>query len=119
MVNLPNMMPEVIEAIHLFHEDNPDVELDCMLFLKRLVADDPKMLSSVIEWFEENSRCIKCGEELVTLHYHELHTELDERPFEKLIDSMCPDCDYPITIPDETLALLPFWSSSSKGGTTY
>ncbi len=77
MVNLPNMMPEVIEAIHLYHEDNPDVELDCMLFLKRLVADDPKMLSGVIEWFEENDRCDVCGSRLLRHTYTVEHSELN------------------------------------------
>ena len=91
--NLPNMMPEVVEAVHLFHEDNPDVELDCMLFLKRLVADDPKMLSSVMDWFEENGRCELCGEKLQDFTYEEPHPELDGCPCEKLTDVLCPECD--------------------------
>ena len=31
-----NLLPEIIEAIHLMYEDYPDVELDCMLFLQSL-----------------------------------------------------------------------------------
>lgn len=90
---IPNMMPEIVEAVHLFHEDNPDVELDCMLFLKRLVADDPKMLSSVMDWFEENGRCDVCGEELIPYLHEEPHPELDGCPCEKLTDILCPECD--------------------------
>ena len=95
MVNLPNMMPEVIEAIHLYHEDNPDVELDCMLFLKRLVADDPKMLSGVIEWFEENDRCDVCGSRLLRHTYTVEHSELNgcAMPTEYITETICPQCE--------------------------
>ena len=93
MVNLPNMMPEVVEAVHLFHEDNPDVELDCMLFLKRLVIDDTRMLSSVLDWFDEQERCELCGERLINITYEEPHPELDGCPCEKIVDVLCPNCD--------------------------
>lgn len=92
--NLPNMMPEVVEAVHLMHEDNPDVELDCMLYLKRIVADDPKMSSSVLDWFDEQERCNVCGERLATYTYNEPHPELDGHPHERLIATMCPKCDF-------------------------
>ena len=104
MVNLPNMMPEIIEAVHLLHEDNPDVELDCMLFLKRLVADDPKMLSGVIEWFEENDRCDVCGSRLLRHTYTVEHSELNgcAMPTEYITETICPQCEWGVEIDEST-----------------
>lgn len=97
---ISNMMPEIVEAVHLFHEDNPDVELDCMLFLKRLVADDPKMLSSVIEWFEENGRCDVCGSRLLHHTYRVEHSELNgcSMPVETITETICPQCEWGVEI---------------------
>ena len=90
---IPNMMPEIVEAVHLFHEDNPDVELDCMMYLKHLVADDPRALSCVMDWFKEHERCELCGAELKSYTYLEPHSELDGCPCERLSDVLCPECD--------------------------
>ena len=97
---IPNMMPEIVEAVHLFHEDSPDVELDCMLFLKRLVADDPKMLSSVMDWFEENGRCDVCGNRLLYHTYRVEHSELNgcPMPTEYITDTTCPKCEWGVEI---------------------
>ena len=32
----PNMYPEILESIHLMYKDNPDVEVDCLLYLTEL-----------------------------------------------------------------------------------
>ena len=43
-MNYPNMLSEVVEAIHLMYEDTPDVEADCYLYLENLDVNDVKLL---------------------------------------------------------------------------
>lgn len=93
-MNAPNMISEVIESVHLMYEDLPDVELDCMLYLKNLLFNckDVNGLGQVYEWFAEHDRCQVCGEMLESYTYKEPHPELDECPVETLTELYCPNC---------------------------
>jgi len=87
-----NLLPEIIEAIHLMYEDYPSVELDCILYLKNLVYD-PSLSQPIYSWLEEHNRCEYCGEKLGFYTYKEPHSELDDCPMEELNESYCPNCD--------------------------
>ena len=87
---IANMMPEVVEAVHLMYEDYPDVETDCMLFLKRFAPDDPHIASSVFDWFDEQGKCPRCGERLEVYTYKEPHPGIDGCRMETMTITMCP-----------------------------
>lgn len=92
----PNMIPEIIEAIHLMYEDTPDVEIDCLLCLSGLRGNFD-MASKIAEAAEmkldDMDRCFICGSPLQAHHYFEPHPELDGCPSEQLVEMYCPNCD--------------------------
>lgn len=95
-MNYPNMEPEVLEAVHLMYEDDPEVEVDCLMYLKSLKDDDIKTrnLSFKVEnVLEKMNRCPVCGEVMQVHHYKEPHTEVDGCPYENMTETYCPNCD--------------------------
>ena len=96
MDNIPNMIGEILETIHLMYEDYPDVETDCLLFLQGL-HESPELLfmlkNKATNALIERMRCPNCGNVLKTYHYKEIHDELPERPSEDMYDLYCPVCD--------------------------
>lgn len=95
-MNLPNMSSEIIEAIHLMYEDDPDVEVDCLLCLSGLRGnlELSRKLADVAELkLEDMGRCIYCGEQLNIRHYKEPHPELDGCPMEDMTKLYCPNCN--------------------------
>lgn len=93
MNNIPNMVQEVIEAIHLQYEDNPDLETDCMLYLQEMVKYDEASSLAVWDWFNEHERCPICGTPLQYHTYKEPHTELGQGVYEEMREPYCPNCD--------------------------
>ena len=92
----PNMHPEILEAIHFYFEDYPNVEVDCLLYLSGLMNDSKQVskLSIVaIDALGDMGRCACCGELLQTHHYKEPHPELDGCPMEDVVERYCPNCD--------------------------
>lgn len=94
----PNMLAEILEAVHETFVDYPDVEVDCLLYLSSLRNN----LSQVIELsdrageaLDKMRRCSECGEPLQTYHYKESHTELDGCLMEDMVEVCCPNCDMP------------------------
>ena len=94
----PNMLPELLEAIHETFVDYPDVEVDCLLYLSSLRNN----LSWVVELSDRASEtldkmgcCSECGEPLQAYHYKEPHTELDGCLMEDMVEVCCPNCDMP------------------------
>ena len=96
LLSYPNMYPEVLEAIHLMHEDHPDVEVDCLLYLTEL-RDNWKRTAELshqaVKQLEGMGRCPYCGEFMQTVHYKEPHPELEGCPMEDMKESYCPNCD--------------------------
>ena len=88
-----NLLPEIIEAIHLMYEDYPDVELDCVLFLQSLSNDHKEFQGPIAQWFVEHDRCKNCGYQLQFYTYQEPHPELDGCPMETLTETFCPKCE--------------------------
>lgn len=92
----PNMVPEIIEAIHLMYEDNPDVEVDCLLCLSGLRGNlelGSRLAEASESKLEDIGRCIYCGELLKVHHYKEPHPELDGCPMEDMTELCCPNCN--------------------------
>lgn len=100
-MNKPNMIPEIIEAIHLMYEDYPNIESDCYLCLTSLCYGNGVANESVARFFaqagikalEDMDRCPHCGELLEVRKYDELHPELDGNVVEHLFEYYCPNCD--------------------------
>lgn len=94
----PNMYPEIIEAVHGYFKDHPEVEVDCLLYLSGLMYDNRqvKQLSShATNKLEDMERCTNCGEPLQYYHYKEPHSELEGCPMEDMVEMYCPNCDMP------------------------
>ena len=92
----PNMCPEILEAIHLMHEDYPNVEVDCLLYLTELKDNwtrTTELSNRAIDKLQEMGRCSTCGSALEYYHYVQPHFELEENPVEHLIERYCPNCD--------------------------
>lgn len=92
----PNMYPEVLEAIHLMYEDDPDIEVDCYLYLSKLFNNPQAVIQLNIQAekkLKDMDRCTNCGEKLQYYHYREPHPELEGCPYEDLYEPYCPYCD--------------------------
>lgn len=95
-VNFPNMQSEVLEAIHLMYEDNPDIEADCYLYLESLDGslDRQKAISIAgMKALGSMYRCERCGHILEAVHHKEIHNELEGNPVEITHEYYCPVCD--------------------------
>lgn len=93
----PNMIPEIIEAIHLMYEDDPSEEADCLICLANLrgnIGLSRKFAEFAELKLEEIGRCPCCGSIMQINHYKELHSELDGCPTENLYELYCPNCDF-------------------------
>ena len=93
----PNMVLEIIEAIHLMYEDDPDIEADCLLCLSNL-RDNINLSNTFANLAEfklmDMGRCIHCGELMKMKKFYEPHPELDGCPIENLYEPYCPNCDF-------------------------
>lgn len=95
-MNYPNMIEEVLEAVHLMYEDYPDVETDCYLYLLGLSKSAESVVElgqRVSQLFEDNDRCPTCGEPLKEYYYEEPHPELDNCPMEEMMEKYCGECN--------------------------
>ena len=93
----PNMLSEVLEAIHLYHEDNPDVETDCYRYLIGLCLSAHseswlnKLCIGAKKALTEMGRCERCGHLLAYYSYPEYHPEVDATEY--MHELVCPVCD--------------------------
>lgn len=98
MPNYPNMQPEIIEAVHGYFEDYPEVEADCLLYLSSLIDNwtrTAELSNQAINKLEGMGRCSYCGEPMQYYRYKEPHPELDGCPMEEMTEVYCPNCDMP------------------------
>lgn len=92
--NYPLMLSEVLEAVHLMYEDEPDVEADCYLYLTNLEASDLVAIKfGAVKRLSDMGRCMICGSKLKTDSYKEPHFELGDGVYETLHEVYCPVCD--------------------------
>lgn len=92
MKKIGNLLPEIVEAIHLMYEDYPDVELDCMLYLSKMLGRSADF-HCINRWFEEHNRCEDCGGKLNFYIDQIVHDELEGSPVEFLNVPYCPVCE--------------------------
>ena len=92
MDNYPKMLPEVIEAITTHFDDNKDVMVDCLLYLKNALAREADVIS-VCQWFDDNQICEYCGYALETQAIKEPHLECGPGVYEVVYETYCPNCD--------------------------
>lgn len=93
MLNLihEDMSSEIIEAIHLTYEDEPDIELSCYYYLYKKVAN--KILRRKLEnILLDKDVCLNCGSILIPISYIENHYELENNRKEKIYQKICPYC---------------------------
>lgn len=90
-MDIGNMVPEIVDAVHLMYEDYPDVELDCMLYLLKHTPLEQR--EQIDLWFDEHNRCNVCGSQLESTHYRVIHREFDPPEYETLFGYYCPVCD--------------------------
>lgn len=98
MSSHPNMQPEVLEAIHEYFKGNPEIEVDCLLYLSSLRDDwtrTAQLESASFRRLEEMGYCSKCGERKQVVTIREPHPELDGCPYENITEEYCPNCDIP------------------------
>lgn len=86
----PKMMSEVIEAIETHFCDEPDVMVDCMLYLMNASAR-VEDVHRIEQWFDNNGRCPTCGTKIKYEQVKEYHSEVDA--YEILYTPYCPHCD--------------------------
>lgn len=95
----PNMQPEVLEAIHEYFKDNPEIEVDCLLYLASLRDNSAikraKLSAACYKALERYGYCSKCGERKQVVTIREPHPELDGCPYENITEEYCPNCDLP------------------------
>lgn len=92
----PNMLPEILECLHFYFEDYPNVEVDCLLYLSGLMDDSKQVRQlslAAISALSDMERCANCGEPLQYYHYKEPHPELEGCPMEDMCVLICPTCD--------------------------
>ena len=96
LLSYPNMCSEILEAIHLMYEDDPQIEVDCYLCLSELRDNFKRTVElsdMAINRIEDMGRCPDCGELMQARHYREPHPELEGCPYEDLYEHICPNCD--------------------------
>ena len=97
MANYPNMMYELLESVHGYFCDYPDVETDIMRYLCSLrnnLSRTNELANEVESRLLENNKCPLCGSELSNVVFKEYHTELDGSPYELMLVRYCPECNW-------------------------
>lgn len=90
------MLSEILDAIHLMYEDDPQTEVDCYLYLSEFRDNFKRTVelsNMAANRIEDMGRCPNCGELMQIQHYREPHPELDGCPYEDLYELFCPNCD--------------------------
>lgn len=86
----PKMMSEVIEAVETHFCDEPDIMVDCMLYLMNANAR-VEDIHRIERWFDEHGLCPKCGTKIKYQQVKEYHSEVDA--YETLYEPYCPHCN--------------------------
>lgn len=89
---MTDMSQDIVEAVHLQYEDDPDYEAQCMLFLANCARHDIHINALEAEdRLREMGRCIYCGEKLQQCCHKEWHSEVNA--YEDMYEMFCPNCD--------------------------
>lgn len=83
------MKSEVLEAIHLMFEDDPDIECDCYRYLASLNKNSTKTFAlqlAALGEIEDMGYCSVCGNKLESYSHKTEDGEI-------LVETYCPNCD--------------------------
>ena len=83
---------DIVEAIHLAYEDDPDFEAQCLIYLRNN-TNNIDIANEAYDRLEEMGRCTGCGRPLKQKKYTELHHEFDPPVPEVMIREYCPYCE--------------------------
>ena len=94
----PNMEFEVLDAIHSAYKNEPDIEIDYLLYLGHLFDNNSivkltQLADESLKCLDSMGRCTRCGTPLESYTYKEYHNETDDFCYEELVDWYCPHCD--------------------------
>ena len=92
----PEMLQEILEAVHFMYEDYPNIETDCLLYLSSLKSNALKTIrlsNRAMDNLEEMGRCSNCGTLMQIYHHKVTHPELEGWPVEDIVEYYCPNCD--------------------------
>ena len=81
-----DMSLEVIEAIHAFYKNEPDLEAECYVYLKKI--GDIFLQVKCEKQLIQMKRCPKCGSILIPFKFKEFHGEIQE--IQNIL--ICPIC---------------------------
>lgn len=94
MIRKPKMILEVLEAIEDYFDDDPEIAVDCLLYLSGYL-EDKDGASRARYALEQMGRCKNCGTPLDVATWDVHHTELEGSPIERMSEVFCPECDVP------------------------
>lgn len=87
---------EVVETITEYYAkdglEGKELIKDILFYLYHTTTSD-KLQQKILEWFNTENYCIKCGTKLQTYDWYETHTELEGEPKEHFTFYLCPICD--------------------------
>lgn len=87
----PNMLGEVLDAIHEMYVDYPYIEADCYLYLRHALGNEYARIRCC-EKLTNMNRCPDCGHPLETYTYYETHYEVSPPAREQFTEKICPEC---------------------------
>ena len=90
---MQDMSDEIIEAVHLMYEDDPQLESDCMLFLSKLNGNSRefrRMGGLASDRLVDMGRCIECGS--IIECQHKIVFDLARGEYYPDVYLCCPEC---------------------------
>lgn len=86
---MQDMSDEIVEAVHLMYEDDPQLEADCMLFLSKLRGHS-RMSGLASDRLVDMARCTECGATLSARH--KIVFDLARGEYYPDVYLYCPEC---------------------------
>lgn len=90
---MQDMSDEIVEAVHLMYEDDPQLEADCMLFLSKLNGNSRafrRMGGLASDRLVDMGRCTECGASLSV--NHKIVFDLTRGEYYPDVSLYCPEC---------------------------
>lgn len=90
---MQDMSDEIVEAVHLMYEDDPQLEADCMLFLSKMNGNSRefrRMGCLASDRLVDMVRCTECGASLSARH--KIVFDLARGEYYPDVYLYCPEC---------------------------
>ena len=87
---------DIIEAMKDYFKDDEEIFVEALIYL--LKSCDPVhgiwIKGEIAHELRMMGRCPKCGAKLERIKIYEPHIELDDCPYEIIVEDCCPKCDW-------------------------